>query len=90
MSDEDLFLAAHKEFENHNQQESLWVKALTLSGGDAEKARHKYIILRVEQLKNKPDVVNFDDSGRSIYRSLYFFSIVIGSNSQFGFQNHIK
>ena len=83
MSDEDLFLAAHKELENHNQQESLWIKALTLSEGDAEKARHQYIILRVEQLKNESCVTSSDDSGRSIYRSLYFFSIVIGISIAF-------
>lgn len=53
MSDEDLFLMANKELENGEKYEALWVKSLALVGGDKEKAKHQYILLRVEQLKTK-------------------------------------
>ncbi|MDO6536245.1 hypothetical protein [Alteromonas stellipolaris] len=53
MSDEELYLTATNEVEAEDKLLGLWAKAMTLSEGDEEKAKYKYIKLRVEQLTNK-------------------------------------
>ncbi len=79
MSDEDLFLMANKELENGEKYEALWVKSLALVGGDKEKAKHQYILLRVEQLKNEngstEEIKHIDGPS---YSGIYFASIIIG------------
>ena len=84
MGDEHLFLLANSELESGKKNEALWIKALALVHGDEDKAKHQYIVLRVEQIKKEnegsesqrdPDT----PSGQHpIYRSMYFASIVIG------------
>jgi len=75
MSDEDLFLAVDKELNSGNKNQALWVKALTLVGGDEKKAKYQYIMLRVEQIKNedrsKPITLK-------VHYKIYVFSIIIG------------
>ncbi len=51
IGDENLYHTALKELEDGKQSQPLWIKALTLAGGDEEKAKHRYISLRVEQIK---------------------------------------
>lgn len=53
MSDENLYLEATKEVEGENRRPDLWAKAVALSEGDKEKAKYKYINIRVEQLASK-------------------------------------
>ena len=50
-SDEDLYLKASQEVENGIPQAALWAKALTVERGDKEKAKYRYIEMRVERLK---------------------------------------
>lgn len=52
MNDEDLYLEATNEVEGQDKSLDLWSKAMALSEGDEEKAKYKYINLRVEQLAN--------------------------------------
>ncbi len=42
MGDENLYLIANEELENNNKNQAMWIKALTLVGGDEEKAKHQY------------------------------------------------
>lgn len=49
-NDEHIYLQAQKEYESGQINEALWSKAMTLSSGDKEKAKYKYISLRVEKL----------------------------------------
>ena len=53
MNDEELYLEATNEVEGENKSTSLWAKVMALSEGDEEKAKYKYIKLRVEQLANE-------------------------------------
>lgn len=53
-SDEEHYLTATKEAEGQERNEALWAKSIALCEGDQEKAKYKYIKLRVEQLKNTP------------------------------------
>ena len=53
MSDEELYLEATNEVEGENKNPGLWAKVMALSEGDQEKAKYKYIKLRVEQLANE-------------------------------------
>jgi hypothetical protein len=82
MDDEDLYLEASNELEAGNKQEALWIKALALVGGDEEKAKHQYILLRVEQLKRRGKSTESNGhthySGQAIYKSIYFASFIIG------------
>jgi hypothetical protein len=51
-SDEEYYLAATREAEGQDRNVALWAKSIALCEGDNEKAKYKYINLRVEQLKN--------------------------------------
>lgn len=53
MNDEELYLAATNEVEGENKSPGLWAKVMALSEGDEEKAKYKYIKLRVEQLSDE-------------------------------------
>ncbi len=50
-SDEEFYLIATNEAEGAERNEALWAKSVALCEGDKEKAKYKYIKLRVEQLK---------------------------------------
>lgn len=50
LSEEEYYLIATKEAEGEDRSEALWAKSLALCDGDKEKAKYKYINLRVEQL----------------------------------------
>ena len=53
-NDEHIYLQVQKEYESGLIDEALWSKAITLSSGDIEKAKYKYISLKVEKiLSNK-------------------------------------
>ncbi len=79
MGDESLFLEANEELETGKMNKSLWIKALAIVGGDKEKAKHKYILLRVEQIKNETkSSSNIKSTNEKVYSSVYFASIVIG------------
>ena len=58
MDDEDIYLEANNELETDNRKQALWIKALAVVGGDEEKAKHQYILLRVEQLKKEKNLLN--------------------------------
>jgi hypothetical protein len=49
-SDEEYYLTATKETESEGRNEALWDKSMALCEGNEEKAKYKYIRLRVEQL----------------------------------------
>ena len=49
--DQDIYLKVEEEFNSDKRQEALWIKSLTLCQGDEQKAKYKYIELRVEQIK---------------------------------------
>jgi len=53
VSDEEFYLTATNEVEAENKKLDLWAKAMALSEGDEEKAKYKYIKLRVEQITNE-------------------------------------
>jgi len=82
MDDEHLFLEANNEIEAGNKKQALWIKALALVGGDEKKAKHQYILLRVEQLRQDKESIesegNIQPGGQGVYKSLYFASFVIG------------
>ena len=82
MDDEDIYLEANNELETDNKKQALWIKALAVVGGDEEKAKHQYILLRVEQLKKEKNPTesegNTHSSGQAIYKSIYFASFIIG------------
>jgi hypothetical protein len=50
MNDKDFYLEATNEVEEGKQNPAIWAKALALTEGDEEKAKYKYIKLRVERL----------------------------------------
>lgn len=82
MDDEDIYLEANNELETDNKKQALWIKALAVVGGDEEKAKHQYILLKVEQLKKEKKSTesegNTHYSGQTIYKSMYFASFIIG------------
>lgn len=49
-TDEDLWAQALSEIENGNKRPGLWAQAFSLSDGEDQKARAKYLQLRVDQL----------------------------------------
>tara|TARA_B110000003_G_C16599190_1_gene514929 strand:- start:263 stop:622 length:360 start_codon:yes stop_codon:yes gene_type:complete len=50
--DEKFILIAQNEIDQDNQDESLWIKANLLSGGDQVKRKIEYIKLRVKKLSS--------------------------------------
>jgi len=79
MGDEHLFLKANDELESGEINKPLWIKALAVVGGDEDKAKHQYILLRVEQIKNESkSIENVTPATGGIYSSIYFSSIIIG------------
>jgi len=52
MSDEKLYLQATGEVDSTNIDKALWAKAIALTDGDHDRAKYKYIKLRVEQLQD--------------------------------------
>lgn len=53
MSDEQLYLSATKEVQGEKKDPAIWAKAVALAEGDLEKAKYRYIKLRVEKLAKK-------------------------------------
>jgi len=53
-NDEQLYLEATQEVDNGTQAPAIWAKAMALAEGDQEKARYRYITLRVEELSEAP------------------------------------
>ena len=53
MDDSELFLQATKEVESSKQVKTMWAKAMALADGDSEKAKYRYIRMRVEHLTNE-------------------------------------
>jgi len=79
MGDENLFLIANEELEADKKHQAVWIKALALTGGNEEKAKHQYILLRVEQIKNDQEPAGeTPPSTGKMYSSIYFTSIIIG------------
>ncbi len=58
MDDEDLYLTATDEVDNQHQEPALWSKAMALCEGDLDKAKYKYINLRVDKLRNVKDTTS--------------------------------
>jgi hypothetical protein len=52
-SDQEYYLTATKETESEGRNEALWAKSMALCEGNEEKAKYKYIRLRVEQLNGR-------------------------------------
>ena len=48
-NNEQLYLDATKEVDSGTQDPALWAKAMALAEGDEDKARYRYITLRVEK-----------------------------------------
>ena len=59
--DEELYLIATQELDIDAKNPALWSKAMALCLGDEQKARYKYIELRVESLKIKPTTEQYPD-----------------------------
>ena len=51
--DTQLYTKITKEVDSDKKVKEVWVKAIVLAEGDEQKAKYKYIKLRVEQEKNK-------------------------------------
>ena len=56
MFDEQLYLIAYNDFAGKAVDEALWIKAMTLAGGDKKRAKWHYIELRVDQLLRDPSL----------------------------------
>ena len=54
MFDEQLYLIAYNDFAGKAVDEALWIKAMTLAGGDKKRAKWHYIELRVDQMLRDP------------------------------------
>jgi hypothetical protein len=53
MGNEKLYLAVTNEVNSDERDPALWAKSLTLTEGDEEKAKYKYIKLRIEDLSSE-------------------------------------
>ena len=51
VDDSELYVIANKEVDTNTQDDALWRKAMALTAGNKEKAKYKYVKLRVHQLK---------------------------------------
>ena len=56
MFDEQLYLIAYNDFAGQAIDEALWIKAMTLAGGDKQRAKWRYIELRVDQMLRDPSL----------------------------------
>ena len=56
MFDEQLYLIAYNDFAGKAVDEALWIKAMTLGGGDKKRAKWHYIELRVDQMLRDPSL----------------------------------
>ena len=56
MFDEQLYLIAYNDFAGKAVDEALWIKAMTLAGGDKKRAKWHYIELRVDQMLRDPSL----------------------------------
>ena len=56
MFDEQLYLIAYNDFAGKAVDEALWIKAMTLAGGDKQRAKWHYIELRVDQMLRDPSL----------------------------------
>ena len=53
---EELYLVAYKDIELKEIDEGLWLKAMSLAGGDKTRAKWAYIELRVDQMQRDPSL----------------------------------
>lgn len=51
VDDSELYVIANREVDTNTQDDALWRKAMALTAGNKEKAKYKYLKLRVLQLK---------------------------------------
>ena len=51
MAKKDNYLKAQKEFDSGKKDSALWTQALAISNGDEDKAKYKYIELRVKEIR---------------------------------------
>ena len=56
MFDEQLYLIAYNDFAGQAIDEALWIKAMTLAGGDKQRAKWHYIEIRVDQMLRDPSL----------------------------------
>ncbi len=56
MFDEQLYLIAYNDFAGKAVDEALWIKAMTLAGGNKKRAKWHYIELRVDQMLRDPSL----------------------------------
>ena len=56
MFDEQLYLIAYNDFAGKAIDEALWIKAMTRSQGDKQRAKWHYIELRVDQMLRDPSL----------------------------------
>ena len=56
MFDEQLYLIAYNDFAGQAIDEALWIKSMTLAGGDKQRAKWHYIELRVDQMLRDPSL----------------------------------
>ena len=56
MFDEQLYLIAYNDLAGQAVDEALWIKAMTLAGGDKLRAKWHYIELRVDQMLRDPSL----------------------------------
>jgi len=49
--DSELYIIANQEVDTNTQDDALWRKAMALTAGNTEKAKYKYLKLRVQQFK---------------------------------------
>lgn len=65
MGNEGLYLRANNELEENKRDEAIWTKAITICEGDEEKAKYKYVQLRVEILEASGSTLNLSKSESS-------------------------
>jgi len=54
INDKQLYIEVTQEVDSGTKDPALWAKAVTLAEGDEEKAKYRYITLRVEELSKAP------------------------------------
>ncbi len=74
LENESLYLQAENEFETGNLNQGLWIKAQVETEGDKEKAKFKYLELRVLQLTTQQTSGKISDLKNKGYRAVGFIS----------------
>ena len=65
--DSEFYLKAQQEVDSGTKEPALWAKAIAIEAGDQEKASHRYVVLRAEQLTvSSQETINDEDAGSEV------------------------